>query len=44
MLLDLPVGLAFRLVCTSGWFVRLENNKCTSNPNTYVFKESFKNI
>ena len=28
--------LYFRLVCTSGGFVRLENNDCTPNTNNYV--------
>ena len=31
----LPVGLYFRLVCASGWFVRMENNNCTANTSNY---------
>ena len=28
--------LCFRLVCTSGWFVRMKNSNCTPNTNNYV--------
>ena len=30
----LPLGLYFRLVCTSAWFVRMEDNG-TPNANNY---------
>ena len=34
---------SIKRICASVWFVWMENNNCTPNPNNYVW-EHFKNI